>query len=211
MRKIIISIIMMIGLVGCLGHPTESFHYVGNGGYSPVALKEYKVLLDDEFGEADKLLIEDAILQWNYALNGHIRIVLEEVKFSMHRVAGRDEWIILKIDSNNILVTDSVSGGHYTLAWVNAIGGNYMWLIRDRLRNDSITGVVMHEIGHLLGARHDDVYLMSAYYNWSSYRCIDYEALRRVAEYQHISIGGLNYCVYGSNVKLWEAVKVYPL
>lgn len=206
MKRFLCLIILAVCLAfGCSGHMGE-FHYVNSGGYTPVPLKVISIYMDKNFGDADKVAIDDAIMQWNYALNGYIVLKVVDYKFDMQpSIIKRCElgscWMILKTDSLNPMVAtlDKPRGGKsYTLAWANSIGGNRMTMIRDRMRNEWVTGIALHEMGHLLGAEHDDVYLMQPMFNWEQARCVDYEALRRVADYQHIPMGSLNYCIYGS-------------
>ncbi len=204
-------------MVSCGAHQPLPFHYVSNGGYSAVPLKTYKIWVDKNFGYADRLAIDDAIKQWNYALNGHVVLAVETFEYDMGMdvlrevVEGRG-WVFLRIDSTAKYIPDSQNGQkkYYTLAWVNKIGGSQMWVVRDRLKNEWVEGVIMHEIGHMLGADHDQVYLMQPIYNWEDYRCVDYAALKRVAEYQHIPMSNLNYCVYGEAVNLPSSCKIKP-
>lgn len=207
MRKIF-AMLMLLASISCAGHTPMPFHYIQTFGYSAIPLKVIPVWVDEQFGAADKVAIDNAISQWNYALNGYVRIQVISMHFDMEvdvlrRVMAGDGWVILKIRSDNIMVDDGPlrdgKPAYHTLAWVNDIGGNRMYVVRDRLYNDWMTGVALHEMGHLLGASHDDAYLMGPRFNWEDYRCIDYAALYRVAEYQHLPMGRLNYCQYGNS------------
>lgn len=206
MKRFLLTIVLALCLViGCMGHANE-FNYINSGGYSPVPLKVIHIYMDKDFGEADKVAIDDAITQWNYALNGYIKLQVVTYRFDMEvdsikKCILGNCWLIMKTDSNNPMVSflDSIKGGKSnTLAWVNEIGGNRMWMIRDRIYNRWVTGIALHEMGHLLGARHDNVYLMQPMFNWERARCVDYDALRLVASYQHLPMEKLNYCVYGT-------------
>ncbi len=205
-RFIYLAILAVFLAVGCVGHLGE-FRYVGTpNGYSPVPLKVIKVYMDKNFGEADKVAIDDALMQWNYALNGYIKLNLVSTEFNMEpgiisECMLGNCWLVMKVDSKNPMVAEvdkGKDGKTYTLAWANEIGGNRMWLIRDRLSNAMVTGVSLHEMGHLLGSGHDDAYLMAPMYVWERTRCVDYEALKKVAEYQHLPFANLNYCIYGT-------------
>lgn len=207
MKQWILGILIVLAMaIGCMGHVVKPFRYISVPGYSSAPLKEYKVWVDKNFGEADKVAIDDAIKQWNYALNGYVVIKVESYNFDMEpevlrSIMNGNGWVFLKIDSTSPLIDDGEKGPDgkpkfYTLAWVNSIGGNRMWMIRDRLSNRAVVGVTLHEIGHLLGSDHDKVYLMQPHYNWEDYRCVDYESMLRVAAYQHLPMDRLNYCVY---------------
>ena len=208
--KFIIKFLMIVCLlVGC-GHVAMPFHYIQAGGYAAIPLRVVHIWIDKEFGAADQVALDDAIRQWNYALNGYVKLVVVSTTFDMEpeviqRANLEGGWIIMKVHSGNSIIPDQSDKGqvkYYTLAWVNEIGGHHMWMVRDRLRNEWMTGVALHEMGHMLGALHDDVYLMQPHFNWEDYRCVDQWTLKQVSTYQHIPMGSLNYCQYGADVKL---------
>lgn len=205
-RIFLISLVVMC-LFDC-GHLVKPFHYVKGAEYAAVPLKTFNVWIDKDFTERDQLALDDAIAQWNYALNGRIKIVVVSTKFDMdtdviQKVMNENAgWLIMKIDSKNPLINDgpTLDGQpvERVLAWCNAVGGNRMFVIRDRIPAAWFTGVMLHEMGHLLGAKHTVKYLMQPVYNMEDSRCIDYETLKEVAIAQDIPIGRLNYCQYGS-------------
>jgi len=193
--------IMFLGCISCLGYTPKPFHYIRNGGYSSLALKEIPVYIDKDFGEMDRVSIDDAVRQWNFAMNGYVRLEVQSEPFDMQidiirKCLSGGCWMLMKVDSNNPMVSgiDVIPGS--TLAWANDLGGNRIFFVRDRMKNEWVTGIALHEMGHLLGAAHDDVYLMQPHYHWQDYRCVDYQALKRVAEARHIPLDKLNYCVY---------------
>jgi hypothetical protein len=208
MKWLIKFLIIAIFLMGC-GHLVLPFHYIQSGGYSQVALRTVHIWIDKEFGAGDQVAIDDAIRQWNFALNGYVKLEVMSTTFDMepeviNRANLEGGWLIMKVHSGNSIIPDQPINGklqYYTLAWVNEIGGHHMWMVRDRLRNEWMTGVALHEIGHMLGAEHDDVYLMQPHFNWEDYRCVDQYTLKQVALYQHIQLKNLNYCIYGGDVK----------
>lgn len=207
MKRLWMVILLAVYLaVGCGAHMPEKFTYINSpNGYSPIPLKVIPIYVDKNFGEADKVAIDDAVMQWNYALNGYIKLQVVSWKFDLEPDVIRTClsghcWMLLKTDSKNPMVQslDAPQKGTWTLAWANEIGGNRIFMIRDRISNQSMTGVMLHEMGHLLGAHHDNVYLMKPIFNWEEARCVDYAALKLVAEYQHLPFANLNYCIYGS-------------
>lgn len=193
----IISVVLVIMALSCSGDST-SFSYT----HVPISGQSVQVIdiwVDKNFGEADKVLITNGIDQWNYSLNGYIRLNIVSTDFDMEpevlkQVMGYHGWIFLKIDSNSSFAPDGE--GHRVLAFVNMIGGNIIYYIRDRIANEGMYGITMHEAGHLLGARHSSGYLMSPHYSVGLYRCIDKGTMVQVTGYWHIPMAGINYCEY---------------
>ncbi len=71
-------------------------------------------------------------------------------------------------------------------------------MISDHFGVRDLTGVMMHELGHALGAGHDDSaggHLMASYYNPANGRCIDRGAAAMVAQAQRLRVNQLNWCV----------------
>jgi hypothetical protein len=179
-----------------------SFSYIRSPApHQEIAQRQIPIWIDKNFGDADQISLQTAIDQWNYALNGYIVLQVASTGFDMETYpmlearAGRG-WLFLKINSDNAIVAFHDRPHVTTLAVVDNIGGNTLYLIRDRVQNDQVTGLAMHEMGHLLGARHvegDD--LMTPIYNSDDYRCIDYLTIKQVATFQHLPLENLNYCV----------------
>lgn len=183
-------------------HVILPFHYVHEGMSAGTPLKVIPIWIDRNFGEADKVAIDDAIMQWNFALNGFIKLEVRSESFDMdsttvQQVMDGRGWMILKIDSYSSFVHDDPLNRVFVLAFANRVGGNRIFVVRDRIENNWMTGVALHEIGHLLGAVHTQEDLMQPHFNWESYRCIDKTTIQKVAEAQHLPARDLNYCVYG--------------
>jgi hypothetical protein len=193
----IIWLFLIITLTGCASHFGE-YRYTRNGREE--IGKEYIMYVDSSFGEMDMIEIDNAVNQWNYSLNGAIRI-------KMVRGQGSSEgnsWIIKKIDSKYNSIPDFWRDGrkYYVLAWANKIGGDKVYVIRDRVISRWIHGLMMHEIGHLLGADHDSGHLMKYVFNENEYRCIDYTTMKQVATYNGLDLRRLNYCTYERDTTL---------
>lgn len=63
-RYVVMALLLVYCIFGCGAHVPLPFHYIAApGGYSPIALKVYKVWIDQDFGEADKVAMDDAIAQ----------------------------------------------------------------------------------------------------------------------------------------------------
>jgi hypothetical protein len=188
-------------MIGC-GSGLTPYHYVNNFHRVEVPTKVIPIYIDKDFGNGDLIAIDNAIKQWNYALNGYIELEVMTTKFDMSpmtikRCQEGNCWIILKINSSSYLVHDS-GPFRVTLAYCNCVGGYVMYMIRDRMENDDVYPIMLHELGHLLGSEHTSVGLMYPTYSKEAYRCINYNAMLNVAIYNGLSIERLNYCVEGS-------------
>ena len=207
MKKLItiIALVVMIGIWGCLHvltAPKEGlFHYTNREAYNGEPLKIIKIRIDKNFGEADQISIDRAISSWNYAMNGYVNLEVVDNRFDVDKYvidqSGKN-WLFIKINSENVLIPKQKDDGYVTLAFVNNIGGEYLYVIRDRLTNDSVYGIMLHEIGHLMGAKHVGERLMYPHYNKATYQCIDYETMIAISEQWGISIDKLNYCKDGN-------------
>lgn len=168
------------------------------------------VYIDGDFGEADQLSIDDAIQQWNYALNGYAELRVIDRQFDVNPMAStvrdRNSMLVHKINSHNLMVRDE-SVWYWTLGFVERIGARDIYLVRDRLENEDVPYVLLHELGHALGARHRSEGLMSPHYSKVRYRCIDKETMRQVARYNHWPADRLNYCVVGMSPSVFELQK----
>lgn len=196
MKYIRYLILISFLLIGCSGH-LGNYHYTKNE--HGVLVKEIPIMVDRNFGSLDRESINAAIEQWNYALNGFIKLKVESWDFDMEvssivDTVRRRGFLILKIDSKSHLVVDAK--GQMILAFCDKVSGNYMYIIRDRLENDDVKYLALHELGHLLGVGHESKYLMAPIYQKINYQCIDYETMKVVAKRHDLLMDSLNYCLY---------------
>ena len=193
MKKLIFIIILIV-IGGCSDISTLT--YIKNPSYEG-SIRDIPIWLDIRFSKIEGIKIEEGIREWNTSLNGAIVMEIVDDRFNMEdwkikEMLSQDGFMILKINHKNPIVNDDE--GMHTLAFVNRIGGNLMYLIYDRLSEDMIKYIVLHEVGHLLGLGHDGNYLMSRSYNKERFECVDDETMKRVAEIWKLDLGRLNYC-----------------
>lgn len=157
------------------------------------------LFVDRDFDDYERGRIVSAMRQWNYALNGFVwfrartlpdnptRELLAQIK----RSGG---WIVARVDSRHPIARQG-EGTQALAVTVGGRGGGFVYVIGDRIGQRDLTGVVMHEFGHVLGAGHDRSGLMAPVYNPAMGRCIDREAVALVAAVHRLPLDRLNWCV----------------
>lgn len=188
--------------MSCTSHSIKNNwlgHYTYTNKPYHATIRTIPIWVDKNFGNLDQLSIDDAIHQWNYALNGYIKLIVVDTHFDMeiNKIEERNRtngWFFLKIDSKNTMIP-STEEGYKTIGFCDRIGGKFMYIVRDRLSNEEVFGVVLHEAGHLGGVDHVGEDLMYKHYSLAGYQCIDYETIKAVSLYQGLPVNELNYCV----------------
>jgi hypothetical protein len=161
------------------------------------------VYLDKTFSLDDQLAIDDALNQWNYALNGYYQFKLVSTDFDMQddilkQAQANRVLVILKIDhTNSLLKAIHLRDKEVAVAFTNRINGHIIYVVRDYIQNDpDLSRLMLHELGHTLGA--DDVEQINTLMHWSYipeyFQCIDLSTLRQIAKVQHFPLSNLNYC-----------------
>lgn len=164
---------------------------------APYTARVIPIWIDKTFSSNDKLAIDDAINSWNLVLNGSIRLQPVTYEFDMEpddimRAIRERGLLVMKVTSDNSMVDKD------TRAWVNELGGFKLYVVKDRVSTEMMSGVMMHEIGHALGASHREAGLMFQHYRKEMYSCIDFATVKQVSDYQKIRLDYLNHCVYST-------------
>lgn len=192
-----ILVLCMFFLLSCArGHEAS---------YPVMEPRVVKVFVDATFGIDEVDQIEDAIERWNYTLNGVLTLQLENRSLMMEQsllaeIVGRGDYVVFSITSSQSAVADTITykdGKELrarTLAYCDKIGGHYVYLLMDRLSLSNVRWVMMHEIGHLLGAEHQSDGLMYRYYRGNNYRCVDHRTLEQISRAQRITLSRLRGC-----------------
>jgi hypothetical protein len=144
------------------------------------------VYVDRDFGPAERERIALALEQWNHVLNGLVRfraslLPPDPSDQTVAQIRRSGAWIVAKVDSRHPAARERA-------ALAMTVGG--------RFATRDLTAVMLHELGHVLGAGHDPHgHLMAPVYDRSNGHCIDRGAVAMVASAQHLPLNQLNWCV----------------
>src|ERR1019366_2021484 len=174
------------------------------GGYQPsqtkqdyIAVKNTRyVFISKEFSYQDRIAIDKAINKWNFALNDQISFMPIDIAYTMssdeiQNITNTRNIIVFKIDGKSNLLR---KGDIKTIAFSNKIGGNGIFLVRSRIKDNDLTDVVVHEISHCLGSQHLAGSLMNEDFDSKLYRCIDFKTIEQVSKFEHLELSNMNYC-----------------
>ncbi len=81
------------------------------------------------------------------------------------------------------------------LAWASFVGGRDISM-RVGYYEQDVTGILLHELGHALGAQHQYGALMDPHWAPGKYVCPDKTTVLQVAAWNHVDIDLLKWCYY---------------
>jgi hypothetical protein len=181
------------------GPATNGSPYVYTDHPSRVATPRIIALyIDSEFDEYERQHIVSAMRQWNYALNGFVRFTATLLpdgpsSSDIWKLRRSGAWVVAKVDSSHP-ITRQAEGRQALAVTVSSGAGGFVYVIGDRIGRRDLTGVVMHEFGHVLGAGHDGYGLMAPVYNANNGHCIDRDAAALVARARRLPLAQMNWC-----------------
>jgi len=160
------------------------------------------VYVDQDFTRDERERIGLGLRQWNHVLNGLVRFRVsllpeDPSEQTLTQLRRSGAWIVAKVDSRHPAARErtalamTVGGGR-----LGSRGGGFVYVIGDRFAMRDLTAVMLHELGHVLGAGHDPHgHLMAPVYDRNNGHCIDRGAVAMVASAQHLPLEQLNWCV----------------
>jgi hypothetical protein len=179
-------------------YPTnDGWHYTSHATPASTG-RVMDLYVDRDFDERERGHIVSAMRQWNYVLNGFVqfraRMLPDDPNLAMlAQIRRSGGWVLARVDSRHGVAQQGE--GKQALAVTTGGRGGFVYVISDRIGNRDLTGVMMHEFGHVLGAGHDGYGLMAPVYSAAMGRCIDQSAVALVARAQRLSMNHLNWCV----------------
>lgn len=175
------------------------FQYTAHGARAAAASQIIPLYIDRDFDENERQRIVMAMRQWNYVLNGYVRfdahLLPEDAsRAALAQVRRRGGWVVARVDSRHPVAQRGEGEKALAVTVTGGRDGGFVYVIADRIGGRDLTGVVLHEFGHVLGAGHGQHGLMAPVYSLDGARCIDYAAAGLVAQAQRLPLAGMNWC-----------------
>jgi Matrixin len=157
------------------------------------------VYIMDGFSEGYLKMIVKDVNEWNFALNGEMKLDIKDEHWKMDRqtiedIIYSDNGIV--ISSISSLYADERGKSGNVVAWTSDIGGHQIFMIVSRLESPGMFNMtLLHEIGHALGAEHAEEpgHLMTLG-TWQGRSCIDEDAARQIARFEKLDPERMNWC-----------------
>jgi hypothetical protein len=192
-----LSLMTAAAATGDARYDTSVYRYTDKPSAAATALRTLTIYIDGDFDGAERERIGLALRQWNHALNGFLRLrpVLlpaDAADGAVAQLRRPGAWIFAKVDGRHFSARDRSA----LAMTVGNRGSGFVYVISDRFSVRDLTAVMLHEVGHVLGAGHDPHgRLMAPVYDRNNGHCIDRAAVAMVASAQRLPLNQLNWCV----------------
>lgn len=123
----------------------------------------------------------EAIYSWDSSISNWKRLVPK-----VGKNLDSCDYLIVEVEPDDNI-------GPATLATTSSIFGRLIKLYRGRYEVDTLS-VVLHEIGHALGAKHMPGTMMSAQVVYNAYKCPDAATVAQVAIANDLDPSALSWC-----------------
>ncbi len=167
-------------------------HYTSHPG-ATARSEIVPLIVADTFSLYERAKILRAVSEWNVALNGFVRFKI--MPDGNNATSGaRERWVIASKPGGQSTGLPTSLAATYPVAGV----GGLMVIYVERIGRRDLGGVVMHELGHVLGLGHSPAGgLMAAHYHPASQQCVDRATVEAVAARRGLPLAQLNWCDNG--------------
>ncbi len=209
----IIPLLMLLVMSGCLGPEYLStrtphrpsaleqssslrdagLHYTSHAA-ATVRSEIFSLIVADTFSLYERAKILRAVNEWNVALNGFIRFEIMPER-GVRASGAREHWVITSKQGTHSTGSSTTLAATYFAPGIGGVVAIHV----DRIGRRDLGGVMMHELGHVLGLGHNGRGgLMAAQYHPTSQRCVDKASVEAVAAKRGLPLAQLNWCEDGS-------------
>jgi hypothetical protein len=208
--RYLVLILLSVLMLNC-AHVQYTHVYTSNAPLIGAPKKVIPVYVDSMFSMDDKLAIDNAVNQWNYALNQQMVLNIVSYEFNMEpsviiQAQREHAFLFLEVSNTEPGIPDKIPEVEcrklrkcfLTLAYADALGGTTVKVVRSRIKHSAdLEYIMLHEIGHLLYLRHvDDAEgLMYKHYTKYGFLCVDEDSVQKVAQQYGLDFSHMNYCV----------------
>lgn len=183
---------LVLFLSGCI-------HTGMNREFVPGQPKTISVYVDQNFTFFENKAIDRAIQEWNHTLNGQLNLQIQEpnIKINSKVINDQSKFFVVK---SVVVEPGSINKTAYYPAPLeagNAYGyadKNVAYIFRDRFVASYMYGVVLHELGHLLGADHKGDGLMATEFDRDKMKCVDFDTIEQVTKVWHLPMQKMHHC-----------------
>lgn len=213
MKRLSLLLFLFIGLVSCVSAPIATGMYTYHSVAPEANHQNFQLIsiyLDKDFTKSDRAIIDQVIKEWNFALNGYLKIQIifdkldhddkYALKSLVHKLAPTGEGILMfKLNHDHEMISgvEKEEDSSIRLAFTNGLGdsGHVFVVVGDSIGSRNLHKILLHEFGHLMGADHVQIpSLMFPYYGNKQFDCIDKLTAALVAEYRDLDLNHLNFC-----------------
>jgi len=142
----------------------------------------------------ERTKILTAINDWNVALNGVIRfdVVVVVAATDDQTPGARSLWHVRVVRGST--GPHSSSGTPLAVTFPSWVGNGVVAIYADNLKTNDLAAVMRHELGHVLGLKHDVAGLMAAQYSSWDMQCIDRRTMSVLAARRRVPLGAFSWC-----------------
>jgi hypothetical protein len=167
-------------------------HYTSHAG-ATVRSEVFSLIGADTFSLYERAKILRAVNEWNVALNGFIRFEIVPER-GTPSTGAREHWVITSKQGTHSTGSSTALAAVYSAPGIGGVVDIYV----QRIGRRDLGGVVMHELGHVLGLGHSGRgSLMAAQYHPTSLRYVDKATVATVAAKRGLPLAQLNWCEDG--------------
>lgn len=190
------GVLILAGLLSVTA-PRAAPDYTSNPRYGGPP-RVVSVWIDPNFTALERADVLSAIEEWNVALNSVARI--DVVASTEGQGSGRGTWLIRRGRGKEGVREGGRSAQSFGTVQPMPFGGGILLVFPQAIahlhqHSLSLRDVMMRELGHLVGMRHQEhAELLAENYARGDLGCVNHATASAVATFLHVPVTALNWC-----------------